>query len=228
VRGRSTGKRTSTYLSARLRWSAESASKLALQGSGRIFGSGGFGDGGVGLVEGGDAGGLAVAGEGEDFDVGLRGPFGGGEFIQGWNQISDGDDGGGGLVGADLAVEIPEIEAFREFFAALTFQVFTDVAFDGFEDACVVFAGNVKGEGFLHFGGGYTTNPDEAAGLFVRRFPGTRTCAEWSVRAGKDALGLGRRFQPRMDAKRREFFGGSRAAFPCRGFSEARFSESTR
>lgn len=104
------------------------------------------------MVEGVDALGLAVAGEGEDFDVGLGGAFGGGEFVKGGDEVGDGDRGGGSLVGTDLAVEVPEIVAFGEFFAALAFQVFADVAFDGFEDAGGVFAGDVKGEGFLHLG----------------------------------------------------------------------------
>jgi hypothetical protein len=41
----------------------------------------------------------------------------------------------GGLAKSDLAVEVPEIDPFRERFAAFAFQVLADVVFDGFHDA---------------------------------------------------------------------------------------------
>jgi len=63
----------------------------------------------------------------------------------------------GDLIRADFAGEIPLIEAFREFFAALAFQVFAYLKLHCFDDTRVDYARLLERESFLH-SPSYSTN----------------------------------------------------------------------
>ena len=89
------------------------------------------------------------SGLGEDLDVDrLR--AGGGDFVDGLADFGQELGDGVGLVGADGAVDVPEVHAGGNGFAALTFHIAADVGLDAVEDAGVGFAGEVQREGFLH------------------------------------------------------------------------------
>jgi hypothetical protein len=91
-----------------------------------------------------------IGGEGEDLDVNLIGA-GFHKRIERWDDLASRRRDRTRLVGSDLAVEIPEIEAFGEGLPTLALQVFADVVFDRFKNARIVFAGHVERERFLHF-----------------------------------------------------------------------------